>query len=256
MKSPDLLWNKILKLSLAVPGVRIDRKNFLRKELAPYCTREKLELAIRTSPAVAGIPAPVLNKIARKSIASHINMVTLMSFATGLPGGWWLAAAIPGDIIQYYYHVIVIVQKLVYLHGWPELTSKDGDLDKKTAGMLTLFIGAMMGSVKAGEALHSISIKLALRSMARLPEAELSKYALFNIAAQVAEWIGLKITKKNFAKHAVKIIPVAGGIVAGGLTYWSFRAMTAKLNRYLARLPLALPPAGLPEKMEIRKPEC
>lgn len=253
MKNPDLLWNKILKVSLAVPGVKIDRKNFLRKELTPYCTKEGIELAIRTSPAAAGIPPFLLNKIARKSIASHIHMVTLMSFATGLPGGWWLAAAIPGDVIQYYYHIIVIVQKLVYLHGWPDLCGKDGELDRKTAGMLTLFIGAMMGSVKAGEALHSIAVKLTIRSLARLPEAELSRYALFNLSTQIAQWIGLKITKKNFAKHAVKIIPVAGGVVAGGLTYWSFRAMTAKLNKYLAGLPLALPAVEEIEQEEIRK---
>ena len=44
------LWNKTLKAATALPVVKVNRIEFIQKELAPYCTSEQIALAISDSP--------------------------------------------------------------------------------------------------------------------------------------------------------------------------------------------------------------
>jgi hypothetical protein len=49
------------------------------------------------------------------------------------------------------------------------------------------------------------------------------------------------MTKQTFAKGVSKAVPIVGGAVSGGITFATFRPMSAKLRDYLAGLPLADP---------------
>ena len=122
------VWNRVLRAALALPGARIDRAAFLRKEFSKHTTKEVLQCAIEASPAKAGIGKDVIRRIATASIKWHRAGVSSVSFAAGLPGGWWMAGTVPADLTQFFWHTVVILQKLAYLYGWPELLGDHANL--------------------------------------------------------------------------------------------------------------------------------
>ena len=231
--------NKVLGASLQLPGSRVDRETFLRKELSKYCKEEEINMAISTTPKEANIPKEYINKIAKSCIELNTTKVAAISFATGLPGGWWMAAAIPADLAQFYHYIIVVAQKLAYLYGWPNLFDDDNEIDDETLLRLTLFIGVMMGSAQASNAITTISKKIAEQALRKLPSRALTKSGLYKIATQVAKWIGVRLTKSTFAKGVSKAVPIIGGVVSGSMSYVSFKIMANKLKKHLETLPLA-----------------
>ena len=88
-------------MALKVPGVKINRAEFLRKEFFKNHPEEQIELAIANTPAKAGIEREEIDKIADEVIAFERNAVSGISAALGLPGGAAMVAAIPADIAQY-----------------------------------------------------------------------------------------------------------------------------------------------------------
>lgn len=226
------LWNKALKSAMAIPVVKVDREYFLRKELAVYCNSGQLDIAVSDSPLKV-LNRTQITKIANGCIKYHLTLVCGTSALAGLPGGWGMLGAIPADIAQFYAHVFALIQKLLYLYGWPDLQSERGELDDETAQMLTLFTGVMMGSQVAVEAVQRLSTELAKQVVIRLPKKALTKYAVYNVAKQVAKWIGIKLTKDGFAKSVSKIIPLIGAPISAGVTYWTFKPMANRLKKHL-----------------------
>ena len=60
-----------------------------------------------------------------------------------------MAGTIPADMAQFYWHALVMAQKLAYLYGWSDLL-EEGQVDEQTEFQLTLLIGAMLGAALAG----------------------------------------------------------------------------------------------------------
>ena len=226
------LWNKALKSAMAIPVVKVDRETFLRKELAAYCNPSQLNIAVSDSPLKV-LNRAQLSKIANGCIKYHLTLVCGVSALAGLPGGWGLAASIPADIAQFYAHVFTLIQKLLYLYGWPDLQNEQGELDDETAQILTLFTGVMMGSQAAAETVQRLSVEFAKQVAIRLPKKALTKYAVYNVAKQVAKWIGIKLTKDGFAKSVSKIIPLIGAPISAGVTYWTYKPMAKRLKKHL-----------------------
>ncbi|TVQ87641.1 MAG: hypothetical protein EA397_17910 [Deltaproteobacteria bacterium] len=206
---------------------------------APHVDDETLQAAITTSPAAAGIPPEVVRRAARSSINWHRATVTSLSFAAGLPGGLVLAATIPADLAQYFAQVLILVQKLAYLYGWPSLMDDDKRLDDETRLYVTLFVGVAMGSEVANAAIGKVAQEFAKQVAHRLPREALTKYAIYNLIKQVGKWIGVRITKDRFAKGLSKAVPLLGGALSGGLSWVTFSAMANRLDAHLAELPLA-----------------
>lgn len=233
------LWFKVLKKAIALPGAKIDRKTFLKKELIKSCPDNQVKIAIESSPSKAGVSNEITSKISKKCIKWHIAQVTTISFATGLPGGWWIAGTIPADLTQYYWHVVQICQKLAYLNGWPDLFGEEDVIDDETLMKMTLFIGAMYTVEAATIALSKLAEKFASQVVKRLPQKALTKYGIYNVSKQVAKWIGIKITKESFAKGTSKVIPIVSGFISAGLTLFTFKPMCNNLRKYLEELPMA-----------------
>ena len=233
------VWNRILRSALSLPGANVDRTTFLSKELSKHFPEDVVRIAIEKRPADAGIPKSAIRSIAKSCINWHRAGVSSVSFATGLPGGWWMAGTIPTDITQFFWHVIVIIQKLTYLYGWPSLLDKDQELDDETLLIFTIFVGVMFGSEAAGKALSTVAEKLAGQVIIRLPREALTKYAIYNLAKEVAKWIGVKLTKEGFARIIAKAIPIIGGFISGGVTFVSFTLMCRKLSNHLESLRLS-----------------
>ena len=80
---PEIIIRKAIKL----PGVRINRDQYLQKELSPHFADKVVQQAIDRNPAYAGIPRDEIDPIAEKAIALETRKVSAISFATGIPGG-------------------------------------------------------------------------------------------------------------------------------------------------------------------------
>ena len=163
-----------------------------------------------------------------------------ISFAAGLPGGWWAAAAIPADLIAFYEQAIILAQKLAYLYGWPDLL-EDGEVDEATEQVLTLLIGSMMGAQASNRALTEIARRFAEQVVKRLPRQALTRYAIYNLTKQTAKWIGVKVTKSTFARGVSKVVPLVGGVVSAGVTVAMMRPMAKRLKNHLKTTRYAFP---------------
>ncbi len=240
-RGPEDVWNSVLRTALLLPGAKVDRKAFLRKVLSKHVTEKVLQSAIDTSPAKAGVNKNTIRRIATANIKWHRAGVSTLSFASGLPGGWWIAGTVPADLIQFFWHVLVMLQKLAYLYGWPELFSEDSELelDDETLLILTVFVGTMLGAGSAAKVLGDIAKRAAARVLKRLPRETLTKLGLYGLVREVAKRIGIKLTEDSFTRYLSRIVPILGGIISGTVTWISFSLMTSRLAAHLESLPLA-----------------
>ena len=234
-------FEKLLQETAKLPLVHIDRKEFLESELKKYCDAETIELAIEKNPAYAKIPKETINKIADSCINYETIKVSALSFASGIPGGFTLVATIPADIVNYYAHVMRIIQKLAYLYGWQSLIEDEGQIDDETSQILTLFTGVMFGVKGATSVVTKMSALMAKNVEKKIAEKALTKGVIYPIVKKVSAVLGVKMTKEIFAKGVSKVIPVIGGIVSGGITFASYMPMSFAFKDYLAGLDLANP---------------
>ena len=232
MEKETLLWNKILAAVLKMPGVKIDRTVFLRKALKAYCNSQTLDMLENVRP-YAIVPEKVIDEVATACINKHTALATTGSAIAGLPGGLAMAATIPGDLTQYYFHVVVVSQKLAYLYGFPDFCNEEGELSEEAVDMLTIFMGTMMGVKVAEQGLNELAKGVAKTAAGRLPRLAITKTAIYPIAMQIAKMAGAKISKNGFVKSVGKIIPIAGGIFSGTLTLFTFKPGARRLQKRL-----------------------
>ena len=238
-KGQSISFEMILKTATGLPGVRIEREEFLAAALSPYFSDDIVNKAVMQNPANAGITVEQIDKIANASIRFETRNVSALSFAAGLPGGFAMAGTIPMDLAQYFGHILRILQKLVYLYGWQELFDDNGYMDDETANLLTLFAGIMFGVSGAAGAITKIAEQAAQKTAKRLAQKALTKGAVYPIVKKVTVALGFRMTKDIFAKSVAKFVPVLGGIASGSLTYLTYKPMAVKLRDHLATLKFA-----------------
>lgn len=236
MMADNNTFELALKTASSLPMVHIDRGKFLHKELIKYFPKEQVNIAVKFNPAYAGIPLSTISKIANQCINYETNKVSSISFAAGIPGGIAMAGTIPADLTQYFGHVLRILQKLIYLYGWEEITGEDGIFDDETTNMVTLFVGVMFGVNGAATTINKISFSAAQKASKSIASKALTKGTIYPIVKRISSKLGVKMTKSMFAKGASKTIPVIAGITSGGLTYVTFKPISHKLKKYLETL--------------------
>ena len=234
------VWTKILKAAMAIPGAKVNREDYLGSQLKSYCADAQVCEAIKTRPSVSGVDPRIIDKISDAAIKKHTMAASSISFATGLPGGWAMTATIPADVAQYYWHMIVLSQKLAYLYGWPNLFT-DGEFDEETEMRITLLIGAMMGAREANRLLSELAKRFAGEVAHRLPRQALTKTAYYPIIKQIGKWIGVKVTKQTFARGVSKVIPVAGAVISAGVTAGFMLPSAKNLKKTLKQTRYAFP---------------
>ena len=232
-------FQQIMNTAIRLPGVKINRKTFLNRELQKYCPKVQVQRAIESNPAQARISRDIIDKIANNCITYETTKVTAISAAAGIPGGLTMAGTVPIDLAQYFGHILRILQKLVYLYGWQDLLGAETeDLDDETTNLLTLFVGIMFGAQGATKIIASISKTAAANVEKRLMNSALTKGAVYPVVKKTMAFIGIKINKEIFSKSVSKAVPIIGGVVSGGITFGSFRPMAKKLQNYLKELPV------------------
>ncbi|CAN7744907.1 SHOCT domain-containing protein [Paenibacillus sp. LjRoot153] len=223
----------VLVNALKVPGVKVNRKEFLAHTLADYANSEQFAAVLDKGPVEAGIPLSIINKVAKSLIEKRTMQSTAVSFAAGLPGGLAMAATIPADTLQFFGVALRMAQELAYLFGYKDMWDRDKLDSERVRGELTIFLGVMFGVGGSASALKILSAKLSQQVLKKLPQQALTKTVYYPIIKKVAAAIGIKITKKTFAQGISKAIPVIGGIISGGLTYASMKPMGNRLRETL-----------------------
>lgn len=225
----------IIIKSMKIPGIKINRENFLRKELFKYVQPEMIEQAILTNPAKSGVSVEIIDKIADEVIAFERNCVSGISAALGIPGGYAMLATIPADMVQYYGYMLRAAQKLMYLYGFPQIIVEDKQqiLDSETMNILILCLGTMQGVAGTKNALLVMCRALGEGVEKKLLRTALTKGTIYPAIKQTLKWFGVNLTKKIFADFVKKAIPVVGGIIGGGITFISFKPCCDRLKESL-----------------------
>lgn len=221
----------VIIMGLKIPGIKVNRSEFLKKEFSKKYTGEVVENIIKFNPAHENISLDVIDKIADDVIQYERLCVSGISTALSAPGGFAMVATLPTDIAQYYGYMLRATQKLLYLYGFPEIDVKDEQLlDSGTMNTLIICMGVMYGVAGANTALKSMAKALGLGVEKKLIHTALTKGTIYPIVKSVAKWFNVRMTKEIFAGFFKKSIPVVGGLIGGGLTYLSFKPCCEKLK--------------------------
>lgn len=222
-------------LGLRTPGIKVNRNDFLKRELMKNFPQDVIDDAIAFNPAHAGISSAEIDKIADEVIKYERNCVSGISAALGMPGGVAMMATIPTDIAQYYGYMLRATQKLMYLYGFPEIDTKEKNhqFDSETMNILIICLGVMYGVQGTSSALKAMATALGKGVEKKLMKAALTKGTIYPIVKNVSKWFGVNMTKQMFAGFFKKAIPVVGGILGGGITYVSFKPCCDKLKNSL-----------------------
>lgn len=228
-RTQDKLYSTTLQTIGAVsklPVVRVDREAFLRKHFAgsPH-----LAVILESGPQ-AVYTAESLRQKANGIIKSSVAKTSIASFATGLPGNPVVIVAAGGaDVAQYFGFAINLAQQIAYLFGEDDLFDGGGQLSEAAQVRVIAYLGAMLGAGGAA-ALVSQTSKLAGANLGKQVAAQaLTKTAWYPLVKRVGALVGKQVTKKTVEKTIAKAVPVAGGLVSGGLTYLTFRPMGHRL---------------------------
>lgn len=233
----------IIIIGINSPGVKINREDFLRRELSRYYPETTVDKAIAQTPAEAGIKPEDLDKICDEVIKKERNIVSGISFALGVPGGAAMVATMPADIAQYYGCMLRVMQEELYLYGFPQLNvdSNGAVLDSETINLITICLGTMYGVAGAKNALQTVAKALSKGVEKKLIGMALTKGTVYPIVKKTASWFGVRMTKQMFAGAIGKAIPVVGGVVGGGLTFATFKPCCDRLKDSLKETRLANP---------------
>ena len=153
------------------------------------------------------------------------------------------AAAIPADIVQYYGYTLRGSQNLLYLYGFPEIDSDEEglQLDSQTVNQIILCLGVMNGVAGANNAIKGMAKALAVGVEKKLLNTALTKGTFYPLVKAIAKWFGVKMTKTIFAGFFKKAIPIVGGVVGGGITFFSFKPCCFRLKNVLQDTVLSNP---------------
>ena len=237
--APEQRALEFLAKVVRVPGVRVNREEFLRQELRKLrMGDDAIARAIDSNPLLAGVALTEIDRLAEEAISYETNKSAAISFVAGIPGGFAMLGTIPADLMQYYVHALRIMQKLAYLYGWGELLPDGRDADDDTLGVLTVFFGVMLGVGGAAQSLTAfarVAAKTAYQNHAT--KRALMSITWYPVVKHSLRLIGINITKSTAAKGFSKIVPVIGGFVSSGLTFMALQSQSALLKGHLREIP-------------------
>lgn len=223
---------KVVNESLKLPFIKIDRSEFLIKKFGEQV--DDIQKLIDEGPQVF-FSKEELDESAIEVINANVLQSSSLSFASGLPGGFAMAATIPADIAQFYGYSLKLAQEISYIYGYNNMWSDQGKLTEDAKNTLILYLGVMLGVTSAGAAVRILSNKMALQALKKIPQKALTKTIYYPIIKKVMAIFGTKLTKATFAKGVSKFIPLVGGAVSGTMNYISLKPMANRLKDELGK---------------------
>lgn len=223
---------QVISTAIQIPGVKVVRESFLRETFKDLPS-DTIDLIIEKGPIEAGCTRQELLNKANRIIKSRTIFSTSASFVAGIPGGFFMAATIPADLIQFYGVALRMAQELVYLYGEADMWCEGTPDADKVTNQLILYCGVMLGASGAAQMIRIMSSKLAEQILKKLPQQALTKKLYYQVVKMVLKFFGVSVTKSTFAKGVSKVIPVVGGVISGGITFASMLPMGKRLMRAL-----------------------
>ena len=220
MEENESIALKVINESLKLPLVKVNRNEFLMKTFAGEV--KNINRLIAEGPDKC-LSKEELDKIAQNRINVITTQSSALSFATGIPGGLAVAATIPADLAQFYAYTLKLAQEISYIYGYEDIWSEQDELSEEAKDTLILYLGIMLGVTSAGSAIRIVSNKLSAQALAKIPQSALTKTIYYPLLKKVLSVFGTKLTETTFAKGVSKVIPFVGGIVSGGLNYFSMK---------------------------------
>lgn len=220
---------------MQTPGIRINRENFLRNEFSRKLSKNVIDKAVIESPMKAGIKAEFIDRIAMSIIRAERLKVSGLSAVLSMPGGLAMIATIPADMLQYYSAMLRVLQKLLYLYGFPQLDfNYEGDiLDSESMSVVVACLGIMFGVGSANKIIHNLAPGLAKGLGKKLMATKVTQTAWYPVLKKVAKTFSIKITKDILKGQIEKFIPIVGFAIGGAITYFSFGPCCKKLVKEL-----------------------
>lgn len=232
LENNESLALRVVNESLKLPIVKVNRSEFLVKVFGDKV--EDVNQLIEEGPQ-AFLSIDDLDRAANNRIYSIVAQSSTLSFATGLPGGIAMAATIPADITQFYGYSLKLAQEVSYIYGYEDIWNQQGELTNEAKETLILYLGIMLGVSTASSAVRVLSGKLSVQALKKIPQKALTKTIYYPVIKKVLAVFGTKLTKATFAKGVSKMVPVVGGVVSGGLNYFSMKPMATKLKNELRK---------------------
>ena len=228
IKNATSLDNLLLK-TMQLPLAKIDRAEFLRRELCKHYPEAVIEEAIRTNPAQAGISRERINQIAENVIMNETVNVTGASMSTSFFGGCAAVGAAVADLGSNFVFLERMLQELAYLYGFGQLNLDIDNMDAETMYTFHVGIEVMFGVQGAADKLKIAANNIALN----LNKRALAKGAVYPVVKKIAAKAGVRMTKQMFRDTVASLIPVAGSVLSGALTAVSFKSCCDKLKKSL-----------------------
>ena len=222
----------VIRTAMNIPTVRVNRVEFLRKELNGKVSDDIIELAIKDGTKKAGVPVELVEKLAKNAINSKALLTVTASFLSGLPGGLvGLLGGSSADIIQYYANFLNLAQKLMYLYGY-------GDINDLTTSQEEIMI-VVMGLASGVEVANAFLKKVLTENAGKWAKAIVLKNTSKNVFKVVSEKVlatlgrksATRIAEEQATRIAGKAVPVVRGVISGAISAVTFKPMAKKLNK-------------------------
>lgn len=214
--------------AVKLPFVKVDREEFLRSEFKDH---EHLDIILERGPQ-AVFTAEALAERAKRLVSTNTRNTTAVSFAAGLSANAFVAVPAAGaDVAQFFGFALRMAQQISYLFGEKDLfTGEDSLLNDDAKVRVFGYLGAMFGIVGGAALINKAAGMAAAQAGNKVANKALTKTVWYPVVKKVAAMLGQKITKQSVGSAVTKVVPVLGGVVAGTLTYATFRPMGQRLT--------------------------
>lgn len=209
--------------------VHVDREKYLRRRLVG-CTPGEVDAAIATSP-YESIGEERTNKVINRCILRHSLTTAALSAAAAIASDTYVQIAlIVFDIIQFQIMTYIVVQKLLYLHGYHDLRDSKGRLCERATVMISAISLLMVGRHRVGNAMKKLA-KSAAKKAVRAYTKVGGRVILTNLLRQGFKWMGISVTRETITLSTTITIALMCAILAALISFWLFYPMCNRLNR-------------------------
>ena len=229
-------YDSAQRLAFRLPGIKVDRNDFLCKILPGTVGQE------RTLAAVAGrttdvMSADEISSVAKKTIVWGGLYTALATAVLTLPNNTFVALFCMGlDLVQSQLAVFVVAQKLLYIHGFDQNQLEDKQTQDQISRILWIVSVVMVGRGGIRKLAKSAGSKVT-RMLIRQFSIRISvRMVLVNMIKQIAKWCGVVATQQIINDAVDVAVAVACALVAGAFSFWIFLPLARNLNRKLSEV--------------------
>ncbi len=224
MASHLIELDDILERVFHLPGVQVDRDELLTKVFRREYPR-KMDAILEKGPVKAGVPREIIRKKARGRLKDATLKSSAASFMAGLPGGLTLAAALPADVMQNLIFSIRTAQEIAYLYGQENFWQGTvGFKNPESRYKLLSYVAVMFAVTGADQLVRIMSEPFGLMLGTKIAEGTMQR-----IMERLAAVFGVKLTAEGTSKTVSKVVPVLGGVLSGGMTFWGMKRTGTRL---------------------------